>query len=144
MAKNNKSKKFHYFFQVLSYLFSLRHWPIPIRENPDCVLKICYSPAFYDSTPSHGSPSASLTVLFLSSSSSDFSRNLIILQVNVFARQANCCNNNNKNLQSFSWLIQQKFIAHSCNHPIVSPGKWGMVGVGEWCTLLHRVILEPR
>lgn len=101
MAKNNESKKFHYFFKSCLNLFSLRHQPIPIGENPICVFKIYHSFAFYDSTRSQSSLSPSLTVLFLSSSpSSDFSRNLITLQVNAFARQANCYNNNNSNKPS--------------------------------------------
>lgn len=67
--------------------FSLRYWPIPIGDKPNYIFKIYYSLSFYDSTLSYSSLSTLLTVLFLSSFSSfDFFRNLIILQVNVFAR----------------------------------------------------------
>lgn len=57
----------------------------PIGENPNCFLNLLF-PSFLWQYFSHDPFSTSLVLFFLSSSSSDFSRKLNILQVNIVTR----------------------------------------------------------
>lgn len=59
MAKN---KKISTTFSCLN--LSLRHWSIPLGENPKYVFKMCYSLLFMTVCSSHAFLSTSLTVPF--------------------------------------------------------------------------------